>query len=124
MVAGEGRRRAARAMQMKLRCISRHKSNGAGDYLCWFSPEGRVDYFGETKGGRAHGWGLAEYQDGSWCLRCTNAITTSVDPLFHVSDSILRFVVGFRPNGRAWGGAGYVSGSVTGYFRCENPASC
>lgn len=69
VVAGEGRRRAARAMQMKLRCISRHKSNGSGDYLCWFSPEGRVDYFGETKGGKAHGWGLAEYQDGSWCLR-------------------------------------------------------
>eukprot|EP00903_Cladosiphon_okamuranus_P011608 g10918.t1 len=68
VVAGEGRRRAARAMQMKLRCISQHKSNGAGDYLCWFSPEGRVDYFGETKAGRAHGWGLAEYQDGSWCL--------------------------------------------------------
>lgn len=28
-----------------------------------------MDYFGETSGGRAHGWGLAEYQDGSWCLR-------------------------------------------------------
>lgn len=69
MVAGESRRRAAREVQMKLRCISQHKSNGSGDYLCWFSPEGRVDYFGGTKGGRAHGWGLAEYQDGSWCLR-------------------------------------------------------
>ncbi|CAM9218551.1 unnamed protein product [Ectocarpus sp. 13 AM-2016] len=68
VVAGEGRRRAAREIQMKLRCISQHKSNGAGDYLCWFSPEGRVDYFGQTSGGRAHGWGLAEYQDGSWCL--------------------------------------------------------
>jgi len=69
VVAGEGRRRAAREIQMKLRCISQHKSNGAGDYLCWFSSEGRIDYFGETRGGRAHGWGLAEYQDGSWCLR-------------------------------------------------------
>ncbi|CAM9888449.1 unnamed protein product, partial [Laminaria digitata] len=68
VIAGEGRRRAAREMQMKLRCISRHKSHGGGDYLCWFSPEGRVDYFGETSGGRAQGWGLAEYQDGSWCL--------------------------------------------------------
>ncbi|CAN0134436.1 unnamed protein product [Scytosiphon promiscuus] len=65
VVAGEGRRRAAREVQMKLRCISQHKSNGAGDYLCWFSPEGRVDYFGGTRGGRAHGWGLAEYQDGT-----------------------------------------------------------
>lgn len=70
VAVGEERRRAARATQMKLRCVSQHGSNGFGDYLCWFSPEGRVDYFGETVGGKAHGWFLAEYKNGSWCLRC------------------------------------------------------
>ncbi|CAM9169851.1 unnamed protein product [Ascophyllum nodosum] len=66
--AGEERRRTARATQMKLRCISQHGSQGTGQYLCWVSPEGRIDYFGEMRGGKAHGWGLAEYEDGSWCL--------------------------------------------------------
>lgn len=69
VVAGEERRRAARAAKMKLRCISEFKTQGVGEYLCWFSAEGRVDYYGEVSVGRAHGWGLAEYQDGSWCTR-------------------------------------------------------
>lgn len=33
-----------------------------------------MDYFGETVGGKAHGWGLAEYKNGSWCLRCGESI--------------------------------------------------
>lgn len=70
VLAGEGRRRTARATRMKLRCIREFATHGGGDYLCWFSIEGRIDYYGETSGGRAHGWGLAEYQDGSWCIRC------------------------------------------------------
>ncbi|CAM9579503.1 unnamed protein product, partial [Choristocarpus tenellus] len=112
VAAGEGRRRAAKAAQMKLRCISEHGMVlRTGSYLCWFSPEGRLDYFGEISGGKAHGWGLVEYQDGSWCLSefCTGYQHTSTGG----RDSTIQFGNGIRYVGTMANGKMHGKGTKT-----------